>query len=538
VSGVQHDVRERLRTPVEEPAPPVPVVAGPGLIGHLARSSADDRKAAVETLHATIGNRRVAMMIARTPGPSVPALSPAALEVLKGMGLPEGKIDAFKRGEPVLYERAVPGRPSTLAIVQQKPGLVRGGIFSIDIRANPTAALKEFMGFRQPILNLARAMNVPEMELFGAAVHNEQVLKMLDKQGFVPSKEIIPESFGLGPAEEVTVYSKRFPVQGTTGAGGGTTGGTPPPTTGGTPPPTGGTPPPATTAKPPATTTAKPPTTTGGKAPTTAEAPTAGVRGGLAVRGLKIGAGLGIQTLVFWWLGKKSAEAEERNRATLLRNNVEPHVNKLLKAQSATALKLTAENPSAPVYANVTADFDYTWTVTGIAANKSIENVTDIRFQGMTISHDKLNKEQLLSEEDSGGGQVTTHWATRRITYSVQIDFGETEAEHHWRELLHDAGQTARRKVPARVVGEGQHWAGKDLKGWERRDDNERRKWGLATLEEQRAYEERELWVQAYIEYVAFIGPDDQYLPAIAYLKEIQARPKPVAGKPIRLRMK
>lgn len=259
----------------------------------------------------------------------------------------------------------------------------------------------------------------------------------------------------------------------------------------------------------------------------------------LSVRGLvKGGIGVGLQMLAFWWLGKKVAEAEEKSRANLLAKKVDPHVQALLALQAATAKQLTTENPSAPVYANVTADFDFTWTTSGIGGTPNDHSVQDILLIGMSISREKLQKEQLLKEEDSGGffGQVTTHWATKRITYSIQIDFGETEEEHHGRELLHDAAQVARRGLSARAVAEGTHWTGKELKAWEKREDEQRRKWEGPTLAEQRAYDERERWVLAYIEYTAFYGPDDQYAAGLEYLKEFRRRPRPMPQAPLPIR--
>jgi len=257
----------------------------------------------------------------------------------------------------------------------------------------------------------------------------------------------------------------------------------------------------------------------------------------LSVGGLvKGGIGVGLQMLAFWWLGKKVAEAEEKSRANLLAKKVDPHVQALLALQAAMAEQLTTENPSAPAYANVTADFDFTWTTSGIGGTPSGHSVQGIRFIGMSISREKLQKEQLLKEEDSGGGQVTTHWATKRITYSIQIDFGETEEEHHGRELLHDAAQVARRGLSARAVSEGMHWTGQELKAWERWEDEQRRKWEGPTLAEQRAYDERERWVLAYIEYTAFYGPDYQYAAGLEYLKEIRRRPRPMPETPLSIR--
>jgi hypothetical protein len=51
----------------------------------------------------------------------------------------------------------------------------------------------------------------------------------------------------------------------------------------------------------------------------------------------------------------------------------------------------------------------------------------------------------------------------------------------------------------------------------------ENQKWGLPTEADLLEMRDRELFVTAYIEYVAFYGPDEQYLPAIAYLRELEA---------------
>jgi hypothetical protein len=84
--------------------------------------------------------------------------------------------------------------------------------------------------------------------------------------------------------------------------------------------------------------------------------------------------------------------------------------------------------------------------------------------------------------------------------------------------------------MSARAYAESTHWGGKDLKSWEKWQDEQRRNFGQPTLEEQRAYDARETWVLAYIEYTAFHGPDDQYADAVRYLQEIRRRPRPIPG--------
>lgn len=543
-------------TPAAAPAPPRRRTTTPArraggppsareAIGQLAR----DARVGNRGLAKLVGERPGAerrRVVARTPTATAPSAVPeAALRMLGTMGIGDTAIAQFGKGELVLVEIPAVGGDSTIALLQLKEGLLRGGIFSIKVKDNPKAALSAFMRFRQLILNLARALRVPQIELFGAAIHNNEIAEMLRRQGFTPGKEVIPEKFGMGPETEVDVMSKRYPV-----------------TTPTEPVPAGTTSTPEVTPRTPAKVTPAAPTTevpartptpevTPGKlGPTATPGTTTEVvggepvarvgpagpaaegaaAGGLKVGGaLKAGAGFGVQLLVFWWLGKKAAEAEQASRAKLLGEKVEPEVRKALTAQAATAWQLTTERPALPVYLNVTADFDYTWTRSGIGATPSEENVTDIRFISATVSRDNLNEQRVLSEEDDGGGQVETHWATRRITYSVPVDFGETEPEHHWRVVLADAAQVARAGKSARAVGEGTHWGG-DEKAWERHNDNERRKWGETTLAEQRAYDARELWVRAYVEYTAFYGPDDRYMAALEYLKEIQHRPRPVPG--------
>jgi hypothetical protein len=193
------------------------------LATHLARCPIEHRRQAFEYL-SPIGNRQLARLLApgaaagprrqlsRNPVTTLPPVGDAAKQVLKGLGLTDAKIASFATGDVVLFELPVAGTDSTIGLLQLKADAVRGGIFSIKVPADPNAAIKSFMQVRGRVLDVARAVNTPEIELIGAAVHNEKIVKMLEKQGFTRSTEVLPESLGLGPNAEAEIYSKRFPV--------------------------------------------------------------------------------------------------------------------------------------------------------------------------------------------------------------------------------------------------------------------------------------------------------------------------------------
>ena len=239
-----------------------------------------------------------------------------------------------------------------------------------------------------------------------------------------------------------------------------------------------------------------------------------------------------------WLTYEKNVESkEERKLRELFEKNITPAVTKALKDHEREAVQMTTNSPEFPVYANVTVDLDETWIIAGATTDRSI---SDASFVDLGVSFKKVSRERTIGSKCEGfpSSQVKTCYATKRLTYSVEVDFGETEAEHQQRKLLHQASQAVKRGLSARSYGESTNWAGKDLTSGERKQDEERRKFGFWTLEEQRAYDERELWVLAYIEYTSFYGPDDQYADAKRYLEEIQRRPRPIPGESPRLQQR
>jgi hypothetical protein len=142
-----------------------------------------------------------------------PAAQAAATPLLNGMKIDAAQGAPFYRGEMVVGEITTQG-DATIVFFQLKEGRLRAGIFSIKVPENPGAAIKAFTSFRGQAQQLARALQVSEVELMGAAVHNQKVAEMLERQHFVKSAEPLPESLGALPGETIDVYSKRFPVPG------------------------------------------------------------------------------------------------------------------------------------------------------------------------------------------------------------------------------------------------------------------------------------------------------------------------------------
>jgi hypothetical protein len=54
-------------------------------------------------------------------------------------------------------------------------------------------------------------------------------------------------------------------------------------------------------------------------------------------------------------------------------------------------------------------------------------------------------------------------------------------------------------------------------------EERRRQNWGEPSLQSSRDLEARKQYVRLYIEYTALHGPDDLYLDAIGYLKELEA---------------
>lgn len=172
----------------------------------------------VGTFAARISNRGMARLaLARSPAVAppasgLPAVDQAAAGELVKLGLSDAQIAEFRAGELVLFNLSLPGADDTIGVLQLKPALVRGGIFSIKVPDDPKLAVRAFAAARGRVLAVARAVRVSEYDLIGAAVHNKGIEKMLARQQFTRTTEVLPESVGLGPNAECEIFTKRFPV--------------------------------------------------------------------------------------------------------------------------------------------------------------------------------------------------------------------------------------------------------------------------------------------------------------------------------------
>ena len=326
------------------------------------------------------------------------------------------------------------------------------------------------------------------------------------------------------------------PTAGGTGGGGGGTGGTPK-----TEPavkPAGGT-----TAEPPVTPkTAEPPATgpkvepAGGGKPVTTGKPTTsgGARmgpGGAAEGGkmprfsLRGAGGFIALTALFWWLGSRGEEAEKKSLDKIMRDKVEPKAQEAFKAKSAEADRINAQSPEFELHAIITVDFDYSWEALGIGGTPTREHVYDARFVSLELGgRMKDSKTTVLRHEKETSllGSDTYHDATRRVTWSVPLQFGETKQQRRYRSHLISANQAIQKGWSARKAAQSQHFD----RGPDRslsRKDMENQKLGLPTEADVLEMLDRELFVRAYIEMIQYYDADELLRDARAYLAELEA---------------
>jgi hypothetical protein len=495
----------------------------------------------LQLLAGQLGNRRMArLVLARTVAAgALPAVGPAAVDVLTRLGLSEAQITAFRAGEIVLFNMAVPGHEATIGVLQLQNGLLRGGIFSIRIPNDPKLAVRAFAAVRDRVLDVARAVKVPEYELVGAAIHNSDIEAMLLKMKFVPSTEVLPESVGLGPNAQVEILSKRFPV----GGGGTPTGGGPPP-----PPP----PPPAAPPATPPPAAPPVPTSGAGAGATAAEGEVAGVAGKTATEaggkaasdavaaglgfwrsmGLLMAASLLLEGAIAWLTYEKNVgDPKVLEFAGWLRGKLDLGLMQGIQAQAEAARKMTIDRPDVPVYAVLTYDLDYRWSrmsegAAGIPGH--LLNYVDARVVGVTLGRKNVSSDVVLSK--AGPGDWRDRVDTRRITISLELNpLGESKQMRHWRAVSYDAGQVAQRGISARKAVESMHFDIK-LTVEEEREERRRAKTGGTPIRVERERQEQLLWVAAYIDHTSIHGPKKLYDEAIAFYTELEQLALPGPG--------
>lgn len=71
-------------------------------------------------------------------------------------------------------------------------------------------ATRRFGMFRTRARELARAVGANELELFGGAIQNPKIGKMLTRQRFVPGTFTLPDALGSG---QIDILSRVYPVR-------------------------------------------------------------------------------------------------------------------------------------------------------------------------------------------------------------------------------------------------------------------------------------------------------------------------------------
>jgi hypothetical protein len=553
------------------------------LVARLLRCSPEDRRQTIGSLAVSVGNREMARLLAGAARPArrldrvpattaLPSVGDAAKLVLRGLGLTEPQIASFAAGDVVLFNLPVVGSDATIAVLQLKPGLVRGGIFSIKVPNNPNTALKAFMQVRGRVLDVARAVSVPEIEVVGAAVHNQDIVKMLERQGFTKSTEVLPESVGLGANAEVEVYSKRFPVtrSGGTGAkppsGGGGGGGT------GTPPVTeparvpagrpggqgdsGGRGTEGRSGVPDAPAGRTPAVPEGGvKAPETGTGRGVGAgEAGAGVGEVGVGEALGIvvggllEGLVVAFviegginvakhmLSGKGGEDPRYTPAQLallkaMQPKVIPALTKALESKAKQARKMAIDRPEFRIYADVTMDVDYEWYKIHESVTTTDKEPVDARFVDLRLGVVAATKDTTVRSNREEQHGATKYTELHQITYPIELNpLHENADTHKWRAYLAYAESAVAHKMSARQYAEHTHWvsdAPSDVgRVWthdDERKERDRKRWGLRSWREEVEIQERIYFADAYIEYMSeHAFGSKEYNDAVSYEQELK----------------
>jgi hypothetical protein len=130
----------------------------------------------------------------------------SAARILRQMGLERMHRRAFFQGDAVAYNLAT-SQGSGIGVVQLQQQRVRSGIIAI---TSIGAGVGELRRFRDRSQALARAIGVPEVELFGAAIINIRLEALLLRQGFAHQIDRVPDVLGGG---EMEVLSKVYALE-------------------------------------------------------------------------------------------------------------------------------------------------------------------------------------------------------------------------------------------------------------------------------------------------------------------------------------
>lgn len=137
------------------------------------------------------------------PGQDMPS---GARAVLLALGVKPEKLDAFMAGQFVMYEHPSEQGDTTFGTLRLRPDCVEGSVVSVHNTAGN--GMREILGFRDSVRDLARAFGKDAVELGGVAVINKKLEEKLKRMGFQPCHLPIPDELGNNGSSGF--YIKRF----------------------------------------------------------------------------------------------------------------------------------------------------------------------------------------------------------------------------------------------------------------------------------------------------------------------------------------
>ena len=123
--------------------------------------------------------------------------SDALDQALRNLGLDPSQVEAFLRGDAVVYQLPTRGEPG-IAMIQSTGSRLRSGIIEIN---DVGGGVKDFLVFRGRSEAVARALGATELELFGGAVINPKLESVLLRRSFRRGEDAVPEELGGGTME-------------------------------------------------------------------------------------------------------------------------------------------------------------------------------------------------------------------------------------------------------------------------------------------------------------------------------------------------
>lgn len=132
-------------------------------------------------------------------------ISEAQAAALFAIGISEDHVERFLAGEEVTF--SLPTQSDAgIGLLQRFGERIRCGIVAIN---DPGGGLLSLARFRSNSMQVAKAFGANEVELFGAAIINDELEMMLRRQSFSRQVVTCPDELGGGTME---ILSKVFSV--------------------------------------------------------------------------------------------------------------------------------------------------------------------------------------------------------------------------------------------------------------------------------------------------------------------------------------